>query len=115
MASLMKTVEPRSTTSYFGNDIGDVGLVERRKGKALLAEMVQGSPYMDQRRAVDYQETVMELASIMIPYSVNALIGTDEYFMRLNRSQFVTSSLISPTCNANMNSAGNRSMFRFTA
>ena len=42
-------------------------------------------------------------------------IGTEECFMLLNRSQFVTSSLISLACSINMNSDGNRSMLRFTA
>ena len=45
----------------FGDDVGNVGLVERRKCEALLAEMVQGSADMNQRRAVDYQEAVVEL------------------------------------------------------
>ena len=44
-----------------GNDVGDVGLVERREREALLTEMVQGRANMNQRRAVDYQEAVMEL------------------------------------------------------
>ena len=47
--------------SYFGDDFWDVGLVKGRKGETFLAEMVQRSSYMNQSRAVDYQETVVDL------------------------------------------------------
>ena len=42
-------------------DVGDVGLVEGRERKVLLAEVVQGSAYMNESYLVDDEEEVKKL------------------------------------------------------
>ena len=53
-------VTRRAGASDFGEDVGDVGLVEGRESEALLAEMVERCHYMNQRCLVDDEEAVVE-------------------------------------------------------